>query len=116
MMDAADGRIDGRIGGQPIVNAGGYGAVPMGYGAPVVTNNAMALDAADGVIDGRINGAPIVQGGMGGYPMGYGAPMGAPMYGGGMPYGNSYGMYGGKYKYKRNKMKMGKMGKMKFKY
>jgi len=54
-LDAADGVIDGRFFGRPIV--GGAHS----FAAPVATNAAAArLDAADGVMDGRFFGRPVV--------------------------------------------------------
>ena len=72
-LDAADGRIDGRIGSRPIP-PGAYGRPPPGGFTP--GSNAAALDAADGVMDGRINGRPIVQS-YGGRPV---SPMGQRRY------------------------------------
>jgi len=98
-LDAADGVIDGRFYGRPIVQGGAqqfvggvssFGAPsPFGnaglYGGQVVRSvptttvgsSALALDAADGVIDGRFYGRPIVQGGAPGAVVG-----GSPYFGG----------------------------------
>jgi len=96
-LDAADGVIDGRYFGRPIVGGGapvasrviptaGYGyssyASPLSYGAPIASplgypgygfganQSALALDAADGRIDGRYFGRPIAGAApvMGAYP------------------------------------------------
>jgi hypothetical protein len=76
-LDAADGVIDGRHFGRPIVQQpafGGFSAPIQTFGAPIqtfgapiqtfgapVTSAAFAADAADGVIDGKYFGRPIVQ-------------------------------------------------------
>jgi hypothetical protein len=92
-LDAADGVIDGRHFGRPIVQSGFPQAsfpttFASGYhtGFPTSfapSSNALALDAADGVIDGRHFGRPIVQqpafGGFGGFGTTFGATtFGAP--------------------------------------
>eukprot|EP01006_Ploeotia_vitrea_P037173 TRINITY_DN6609_c0_g1_i1.p1 TRINITY_DN6609_c0_g1~~TRINITY_DN6609_c0_g1_i1.p1 ORF type:complete len:145 (+),score=26.05 TRINITY_DN6609_c0_g1_i1:38-472(+) len=72
-LDAADGQINGRYYGRPIIQAGGGAGVAGagatfaggygGYGGTTVGagSSALALDAADGRIDGRYFGRPIVQ-------------------------------------------------------
>jgi len=84
-LDAADGVIDGRFYGAPIVGAGvpqatalvarhGYQVqrqpvgIVGGYQTTVGGSNAAAraLDAADGVIDGRFFGRPVVPTGFNG--------------------------------------------------
>jgi hypothetical protein len=102
-LDAADGVIDGRHFGRPIVQAGaapafggfaqpafasyapttfgGFHAAPTYFGG--ASSTAAALDAADGVIDGRHFGRPIVQAGgaVGGLVPYTGAPVvAAPQY------------------------------------
>jgi hypothetical protein len=82
-LDAADGVIDGRYFGSPIVGGGapvGYaGPVNYPYGSAIARPGfvaprqhfggqnaaARALDAADGVIDGRYFGRPVVSTGAG---------------------------------------------------
>eukprot|EP00667_Euglena_gracilis_P014260 EG_transcript_14763 len=57
-LDAADGVIDGRYYGRPIVETSAVAEAPLRrYGSTV----AERLDAADGVIDGRYFGRPIVE-------------------------------------------------------
>jgi len=74
-LDAADGVIDGKFYGRPIVQQatpaftsfGGVATTPMigssigTFGTPSVGSSALALDAADGRIDGQFFGRPIVQ-------------------------------------------------------
>eukprot|EP01005_Ploeotia_sp_CARIB1_P000400 NODE_148_length_1339_cov_2101.957096_g144_i0.p1 GENE.NODE_148_length_1339_cov_2101.957096_g144_i0~~NODE_148_length_1339_cov_2101.957096_g144_i0.p1 ORF type:complete len:345 (+),score=134.08 NODE_148_length_1339_cov_2101.957096_g144_i0:61-1095(+) len=73
-LDAADGRIDGKFFGRPIVQAGSpvVSTTPVVSASPQiisttpaftsgVSSAALSLDAADGVIDGRCFGRPIVQ-------------------------------------------------------
>jgi hypothetical protein len=59
-LDAADGVMDGRFHGRPIIQAG----APQGYfpqGGFGGASAAQRLDAADGVMDGRHFGRPIVR-------------------------------------------------------
>jgi hypothetical protein len=53
-LDAADGCLDGRYFGSPIVGS------PRPAYRPAMSS-AQALDAADGRMDGRYYGSPIVQ-------------------------------------------------------
>jgi hypothetical protein len=113
-LDAADGVMDGRHFGRPIVQAGApafggftqfaqpafasYGttfAQPAfgGFAAPTyfggASQTAAALDAADGVIDGKHFGRPIVQAGA---PSVYGSPfVSGASFGYGAPFGTTYG-------------------------
>lgn len=98
-LDAADGVIDGKFYGRPIVETSGLGGIearryggytgtygsaytsplrryeyasPVVSRAPYVSSTAAALDAADGVIDGKYFGRPIIE--TSGYPVYRGAP------------------------------------------
>lgn len=98
-LDAADGVIDGKFYGRPIIETSGldgsvtrrYGGYTGSYGsayaspfgrynygssvvtrAPYVSSTAAALDAADGVIDGKYFGRPIIE--TSGYPVYRSAP------------------------------------------
>jgi len=90
-LDAADGVIDGRFYGRPIVQAGApaFGGVQT-FGAPAFggfggASAAQRLDAADGVMDGRFHGRPIVQAGAPAF--GGVQTFGAPAFGGVQTFG-----------------------------